>query len=72
MDELISALEGLGWDMRKPLNITFDNISITATPISSIETRWNICDQNTSHYFTSEIGPDEYDYVVDELSMLGL
>lgn len=47
------------------INKTF----ITADPVSSTETRWHIRNEANSHYFTSEIGPDEYDYIVDELSM---
>lgn len=47
------------------INKTF----ITADPVSSTETRWHIRNGANSHYFTSEIGPDEYDYIVDELSM---
>lgn len=46
------------------INKTF----ITADPFSSTETRWCIRNETNSHYFTSEIGPDEYDYIVGELS----
>lgn len=42
---------------------------IIADPVSSTETRWYIRNEANSHYFTSEIGPDEYYYIVDELSM---
>lgn len=28
---------------------------------------WCIQNEANSHYFTSEIGPDEYDYIVGEL-----
>lgn len=69
MDILIDALMDLGWDMREPLNIMFNKTYITANPVSSTETRWIIRNEAHSHYFTSEIGPDEHDYIVDELSM---
>lgn len=69
MDTLIDALMDLGWSMREPLNIMFNKTYITANPVSSTETRWYIRNETNSHYFTSEIGPDEHDYIVDELSM---
>lgn len=69
MDILIDALMDLGWSMREPLNIMLNKTYIIANPISSTETRWCIRNEVNSHYFTSEIGPDEYDYIVDELSM---
>ena len=69
MDILIDAFMDLGWSMREPLNIMFNKTFITADPVSSTETRWCIRNEANSHYFTSEIGPDEYDYIVDELSM---
>lgn len=69
MDILIDALIDLGWSTREPLNIMINKTFITADPVSSTETRWHIRNEANSHYFTSEIGPDEYDYIVDELSM---
>lgn len=69
MDMLIDALMGLGWDMRQPLNIMINKTYITATPVSSTETRWCIRNEANSHYFTSEISPDEHDYIIDELAM---
>lgn len=69
MDTLIDSLLDIGWNMREPLNIMINNCFITATPISSTETRWNIRNGDKTHHFTSEIGPDEYYYIVDELNM---
>ena len=69
MNALIDTLMDLGWSMREPLNIMINKTFITADPLSSTETRWCIRNEAKSHYFTSEIGPDEYDYIVDELSM---
>lgn len=68
MDTLIDGLMDLGWSMREPLNIMINKTYITATPVSSTETRWCIRNDTDSHYFTSEIGPDEYYYIIDELS----
>lgn len=68
MDILIDTLMDLGWSMREPLNIMINKTFITADPFSSTETRWCIRNETNSHYFTSEIGPDEYDYIVGELS----
>ena len=69
MDAMIDSLLDLGWNMRETLTITFNKTRITALPISSTETRWIIQNEDRSHTFTSEVGPDEYDYIVDELNM---
>lgn len=68
MNTLIDILMDLGWSTREPLNIMINKTFITAYPSSSTETRWCIRNETNSHYFTSEIGPDEYDYIVCELS----
>lgn len=69
MDTLFDALMDLGWDMREPLNIMINKTHITANPLSATETSWCIRNEVNSHYFTSEIGPDEFDFIVDELNM---
>lgn len=63
MDILIDTLMDLGWSMRATKYHDQQNLYYRR-PFSSTETRWCIRNETNSHYFTSEIGPDEYDYIV--------
>ena len=67
MFNILDALYELGWSNRNTLNINFNDVFITATPISSTETRWHIRTNEGATHFTSEIGPDEYDYVSNKI-----
>lgn len=68
MDDALDALIDAGWSFRTPFNIVYRDNNIMTTPINAIETRWRLSNGTETTYFTSLVGPDECDYVLNKVA----